>query len=1124
MPVSTADLWNLLLASHLASPVSLSNLQARFNQAKGADTESNAATVAQWLVAQGALSSYQAKVLLAGQPGPFIYGEYTVYDRVGSGRLQGMFRALHPPTRHRVMLWFHTGQVVQNKQWWAMVVNQIGQAAQVVHPYVARVYHLVDVGQFKFTAIEDLQGESADAQLASGPMHWAVAARMVRQAALGLARMHELKQLHGAIRPENLWIDKEENVKLLMTPLARNPLSVPAPIDLSAAQQSEDVVRQADYLAPEMGQVGQAPGPWTDIYALGCTFFHLLAGRPPFSGRDILSKIASHSSERIPSLESAAVPGPISQVLASMMAKEPARRLQRPRQVADALGQVLEQLDPAQLHWPASAVSNKLPEYESWLQPYQLATDSQRHWAPEIQTPPILAASLRSQEPPPGLEYSPQVGGPVPPVAPRSTAADVATSSRTWSGADPLRTTPPPVAANNLAPPRGLAVGGGLPSSGRALAPLSRRGDDFPQMIFPPDEADAVIPFAPTDYTMHNRGQRRMLFSAAAVAVFMMILLFLWLSMRSTPEGSSKNDVKGTETTSAPKTGEVSKSPGPGKAESQEGNRGDSTPQPDSGTQPKNQEPNSSRPGPGQKSSDSSSALPSERSPTKPKHRFSLVRFANVSDQSGASESAVSSPNEHTPSMAKPATENRTALWASPTHGTPLSLAYLAPGVQAALFLRPADLMHRADRDKIFAALGPAGAAAARELKSFTGASLADIEQLTIAWIDQIGAGAEPSIVPMYVFRFNQAADREKLKEHWEYASPIELGLVYQTARGFAVYLPAKEDGKVLVVGPAKVLQEVANLEGQPPPVQRAIEKLLRVTDDQRLVTLLWMPDGWASADDASGVQSPWQMLRDWADRFFGEDIRAVAVSAHLVDERLFLEMVVQGPLDHAPEIVAARLRDQLSRLPQKIDRFVSTLKPQPYSKPVLTQLPQMVRVVAELTRSGADGDLATLRCYLPAVAAHNLLMATELAVAESTDRAIASGHDSGMEAGAVERHERVVERLEHVTSLSFARDTLERAIQMLADDVGVKAEIIGPDLQMEGITKNQSFGLDEKDKPAAEILRVIMLRANPDGKLVYVVRASDSGDETLLITTRAAAAKRGDKLPPELAKAPAKK
>jgi hypothetical protein len=115
-----------------------------------------------------------------------------------------------------------------------------------------------------------------------------------------------------------------------------------------------------------------------------------------------------------------------------------------------------------------------------------------------------------------------------------------------------------------------------------------------------------------------------------------------------------------------------------------------------------------------------------------------------------------------------------------------------------------------------------------------------------------------------------------------------------------------------------------------------------------------------------------------------------------------------------------------------------------------------------------------------------------------------------------------MAQRLKHVTSLTFARDTLERAIQLLADDIGVQAEILGPDLQLEGITKNQSFGLDEKDKPAEEILRDIMVKANPDGKLVYVVKPRQpGGEEELFITTRAAAAKRGDPLPADLAKPP---
>src|SRR5262249_42501977 len=157
-----------------------------------------------------------------------------------------------------------------------------------------------------------------------------------------------------------------------------------------------EIVRQADYLAPEMAQTGQLPSSATDVYALGCTLFHLLAGRPPYTGRDVVSKLASHGAEKIPLLDSAGLPPLVSQTLAGMMAKDPARRYQKAKQVAEALGQVLKQLDEKQLTWPASAVSNKLPEYVAWLQPYNLAPESQKNWVPEIPTPPILEASLRS--------------------------------------------------------------------------------------------------------------------------------------------------------------------------------------------------------------------------------------------------------------------------------------------------------------------------------------------------------------------------------------------------------------------------------------------------------------------------------------------------------------------------------------------------------------------------------------------------------------------------------------------------------------------------------------------------------------------------------------------------------
>jgi hypothetical protein len=74
--------------------------------------------------------------------------------------------------------------------------------------------------------------------------------------------------------------------------------------------------------------------------------------------------------------------------------------------------------------------------------------------------------------------------------------------------------------------------------------------------------------------------------------------------------------------------------------------------------------------------------------------------------------------------------------------------------------------------------------------------------------------------------------------------------------------------------------------------------------------------------------------------------------------------------------------------------------------------------------------------------------------------------------------------------------------------------EILGGDLQLDGITKNQSFALDERDKPAEAVLRTILAKSDSAGRLVYVIRKRD-GVESIEITTKAAAAKRGDTVPP---------
>ena len=187
-----------------------------------------------------------------------------------------------------------------------------------------------------------------------------------------------------------------------------------------------------------------------------------------------------------------------------------------------------------------------------------------------------------------------------------------------------------------------------------------------------------------------------------------------------------------------------------------------------------------------------------------------------------------------------------------------------------------------------------------------------------------------------------------------------------------------------------------------------------------------------------------------------------------------------------------------------------------------------MVRKLAAYTREQLDTrDHAMLRCYLPAVAGHNLLMAAELTLAES-QRGCGRNWLPTIPPMSIRafprRRPAFTSGCAKVTSLKFAKDTLESALEQLSQDIGVPIVIRGPDLQADGITKNQSFGIDLSNKPAEEILVEILRLANPDKtatgandarqKLVYIIEQKPDKTEQIVVTTRARATERHDELP----------
>ena len=455
-------------------------------------------------------------------------------------------------------------------------------------------------------------------------------------------------------------------------------------------------------------------------------------------------------------------------------------------------------------------------------------------------------------------------------------------------------------------------------------------------------------------------------------------------------------------------------------------------------------------------------------------------------------------------------------LWESPTHGRPLSVAYLPPGCQLILEMRPAELLERPEGEKMVAALGPTGERAVRFVEQAAGIPLRDVERLLVGWqTTRDGAWDTTLVVSAKPPAMTKAIDALRAS-----AAPQERDSEnYLIADDCAYWQPKSSGGRVLVIASKTAMADIMDLSGSPPPLRRDIERLLSYTDSARQATLLVAPS-YLFGEGTGLFAGEAAQLRDPLFWFLGDDLSAAALSVD-VGESCFVELVAVPTLDVPTNKVANQLAQRLTKSPDRLASYIASLGPSDYGRTVVARLPEMVRTLANYTRHQADRDHVVLRCYLPAAAGQNLLMGAELTIAET------SGGGNARSSVADESGSRmsVRERLQRHTSLRFSKDTLEAALQMLAADVGVEIVIRGADLQLDGITKNQSFGIDLADKPAEEILTQILRLANPDKsasgladpkqKLVYIVEPKlPGGPEVVFVTTRAAAKKQGETLP----------
>lgn len=211
-------------------------------------------------------------------------------------------------------------------------------AASLNHPNIVNVYDAVNDGDTHAIVMELMEGPTlADVIARDGQMAPDTAVRTAIGIADALQAAHDRGLVHHDVKPRNVLFDSDGNLKVGDFGIARAASS-----DITTVQGSPP------YLAPEQARGGRSDRR-SDIYALGCVLFEMLAGRPPFEGESSSAVIMQHIDSPVPRLSVLRpdVPRDLERVVEQALAKDPEDRYESPAALRADLTRIADGLTVA---------------------------------------------------------------------------------------------------------------------------------------------------------------------------------------------------------------------------------------------------------------------------------------------------------------------------------------------------------------------------------------------------------------------------------------------------------------------------------------------------------------------------------------------------------------------------------------------------------------------------------------------------------------------------------------------------------------------------------------------------------------------------------------------------------
>jgi len=285
------------------------------------------------------LLSLPGKAKLSDKVDPLVgqrLGEFEVVEFLGRGGMGAVYKARQASLDRLVAIKVLPRAFSRDASFVERFGREARAAAAVSHPNIIEIHAVGHDRGYQYIAMEFVDGESlADILKREDRLAADRALAMMKQVASALAKAHGVGVLHRDIKPSNILLTSDGLAKVADFGLAKRPGT-----ELTVTATGAPIGTPL-YLPPETAR-GKAVDARSDLYSLGATFYHALAGRPPFQGDSAAEVIVKHTEAQAPPLSQLAPDAPpaLCRTIHRLLRKNPPERYPSAQELLVALQRV----------------------------------------------------------------------------------------------------------------------------------------------------------------------------------------------------------------------------------------------------------------------------------------------------------------------------------------------------------------------------------------------------------------------------------------------------------------------------------------------------------------------------------------------------------------------------------------------------------------------------------------------------------------------------------------------------------------------------------------------------------------------------------------------------------------